>query len=474
MPVNEAQRCQIEAAAAGIHGRRTSVSSCFEILAFYALLATILLAAIPYGTVAVWHKSLLILVIGILAGLRIIDGAARGSFRIAEPLLLLPLVAVLCLAISQIIPFPGTSVVSVDPYETKAFILTFGGLIVTAEVLFYYSNSRHRLKCLVALVIAIGVSSAIFGVLRGLYLDDHPGILAGYLPYGQGYAQFFNRNHFVLLLEMAFGLLLGILIKGELSQKLKFWGWFFAAIMIYAAITANSRGGIISFAALILCAVAVHLVTRNERLNSDSEITYRPLANASRLVRKIAIVFAQCVLVFAMIVITIAFVGGDDVITRIASLKAEVEPIDSKKVNRNFIWHSTLDLIKTEPVLGVGFGGYATGITRVDTSSGNHSPQQAHNDYLEILANGGVIGFVLFGAFGALVVSRTLKNLKSSDRLTKSSCFGAAIGIFGVLIHSFVDFGLHIMINALIFAVLVVIATTKRVDERGPSALHKA
>ena len=30
--------------------------------------------------------------------------------------------------------------------------------------------------------------------------------------------------------------------------------------------------------------------------------------------------------------------------------------------------------------------------------------------------------------------------------------------MFGVLIHSFVDFGLHILINALIFTVLVVIA----------------
>jgi O-antigen ligase len=388
--------------------------------------------------------------------------------------LLLPLVAVLCLAIGQIVPFPGASVISVDPYETKAFILTFGGLIVTGEVLFVYSNSRHRLKCLIGLVIATGVSSAIFGILRGLYLDDQPGILEGYLPPAQGYAQFLNRNHFALLLEMAFGLLLGILIKGELSQKLKFWGWFFAGIMIYAAITANSRGGIISFAALVLFAVAVHLVTRNERFNCDGETTNRPLASTRQLVRKISIALAQFALVFAMIVITIAFVGGDRVVTRIERLKSEVEPIDNTKVNRNFIWNSTLDLIKTEPVLGVGFGGYATGITRVDTSGGKHSPQQAHNDYLEILANGGVIGFVLFGAFGALVVSRTLKNLKSSDRLTKSSCFGAAIGIFGVLIHSFVDFGLHIMINALIFAVLVVIATIKRVDERGPNALHQA
>jgi O-antigen ligase len=162
------------------------------------------------------------------------------------------------------------------------------------------------------------------------------------------------------------------------------------------------------------------------------------------------------------------------VITRFERLKDEVGPVKSTVVNQNFIWHATLDLIRSEPVLGVGFGGFAVGITRFDSSGGKHSLHQAHNDYLEVLASGGIVGFALFGAFGAQVVSRIFRNMKSTDRFTKSSCFGAAIGIFAVLIHSFVDFGLHIMINALILAVLVVVVAVNRVDEKGTSVSHIA
>lgn len=475
MSVNEAKRRQAKNAAPGMHSRRTSVSICFEVLAFYGLLATIFLFAIPYGTVAVWHKSLLVLSIGIFAGFRIIGGVLRGSFRIAEPSMLLPLGGVLCLAIIQTFSFPGfASAISVDPYETKVFIVTFGGLLVAGEILFFYTNSFHRLKCLIGLVIAVGVGSATFGILRVNYLDGQPGILENFLPPDQSYAQFINRNHFALLMEMAFGLLLGILIKGRLSEKLKFCGWAVAGILIYAVITANSRGGILSITALILFAVAVHLITGNERVNSVDEGTNRSPANTGRLIRKISGAVGLCSLFFLLIVITIAFVGGDTVVTRIERLKDEVEPVKSTVVNRNFIWNSTLDLIRNEPVLGVGFGGYPVAITRFDTSGGKQSMQQAHNDYLEVLANGGIVGFALFGAFGAQVVSKIFRNMKSTDRFTRSSCFGAAIGIFGVLIHSFVDFGLHIVINALILAVLIVIATVNRVDEGSPSVSHGA
>jgi hypothetical protein len=57
--------------------------------------------------------------------------------------------------------------------------------------------------------------------------------------------------------------------------------------------------------------------------------------------------------------------------------------------------------------------------------------------------------------------------LRSSDPFRRSACLGALVGLFGVAVHSLVDFGLHITANALIFTSLVVIATVNgRVEER--------
>jgi O-antigen ligase len=457
-----AKSFEIGTAGADKHSEPISASSYFELLAFYGILITIVLFAIPYGTVEVWHKSLLVLMISVLGGLRVIDGILKGSFRIAESLLLLPLVGILGLAVVQIVPWPGAaSAISLDPYETKTFIFILGGLIVAVEVLFFYTTTAHRLKCLVVLVIAVGVGSAVFGILRELVLDTQSDLLSSYLRPDQGFAQFINRNHFAVLMEMSLGLLLGILIKGELSEKFRFVGWVLSGLMIYSIIASTSRGGLISLAALNVFAVFVHIITRHNPPTANDERSGRISYIGKITVRKTLAAVGFCGLVLGVIMVTIAFVGGDAVVTRIEKLSGEVETVDNTRVNRNLIWNSTLDLIKDKPIFGSGFGGFAAAIPKFDASSGKFSLNQAHNDYLEILANGGIVGFTLFAGFGGLVVGRISKNLKARDPFIRSCCFGAAIGMFGVLIHSFVDFGLHIMINAMIFSVLVVIATAR-------------
>ena len=61
-----------------------------------------------------------------------------------------------------------------------------------------------------------------------------PNVLDEFINAGQGYGQFYNRNHFALLMEMALGLLFGILLKAELSEKVRFIGWVIGGMMIYA------------------------------------------------------------------------------------------------------------------------------------------------------------------------------------------------------------------------------------------------
>lgn len=432
----------------------------FGAISFYGLLVTILLSAIPYGSAQVWHKSLLIVAIAVFAGFRVIDCMSSRTFRIAESALLLPLAGVLSLALVQAVKWPGlSSPISAAPYETKSFILIFGAIVIAAELLFFYTNTKHRLKWLLALVLAAGVGSSIFGLLREMAFDPQSELLAGYFSFEQGFAQFINRNHFALLIEMSFGLLLGILLKGELSEKFRFLYWIIAGILAYSLVAANSRGGLVSMAALTLFAISVHVMTREDPADIDREYRRRVPLSTGMLVRRISLTAGLLALVFSFIVFAIAFVGGDTVVTRFEKLKGEFETAGTAGVNRNLIWTSTFDMIKTEPLVGVGFGGYGAAITKFDTSGGKYSLQQAHNDYLEILSNGGIVGFALFALFGVMAARRIWKNFRSSDPLIRSSCFGAAIGIFGVLIHSFVDFGLHIPVNALIFTVLVVIAT---------------
>jgi O-antigen ligase len=119
-------------------------------------------------------------------------------------------------------------------------------------------------------------------------------------------------------------------------------------------------------------------------------------------------------------------------------------------------------MFAAHPILGVGLGGYWIGITAFHDASGLMTPQEAHNDYLELLSSGGIIGFAIGVWFVIAFVRATRRNLWAEDMRTVR--FGAILGITGVAAHSLVDFGLHILVNAIVFLALISIATRENSD----------
>ena len=116
-------------------------------------------------------------------------------------------------------------------------------------------------------------------------------------------------------------------------------------------------------------------------------------------------------------IFSIAFIGSDDVVNRIEKIEDETS---ANKMNRFGIWAATAKLVKDNPVLGTGFGAYSTSIPKYVETAGGWEIEQAHNEYLEILANGGVIAFALFGLFAVMVFKRAIKNFESYDPLARS------------------------------------------------------
>ena len=294
---------------------RITVARVMNGAAFNALLLAILTFAIPYGTVQPWHRALFVVVVSVIAGMRIAGNVVAGQFRLAEPRLLLPLIGVLCLAAIQLIAPVGTNVPgTADPYETKTFITVFAGILIAGEILFFYTTTTLRLRMLVGVVIVVGVGSALFGIFRAAYLDGE-GSLSGYLASGQGYAQFINRNHFAFLMEMTLGLTLGLLLKGELSEKARFAGWVASGLLIYSIIASDSRGGIVSLISLSIFAGGVHAYTGWSGPRSTGR--YRNEEHVDSWVKRLAVTVVLCGVVFALVVLIVAFVGGDRVATRI-------------------------------------------------------------------------------------------------------------------------------------------------------------
>lgn len=444
-----------------------------ERLIFYGLLVIVALAAIPYGTVEPWWIALFECAIFTLGALWFLTGLAKSDWRLPATPLLWPLVALVIFVSLQTIDFGGQrgtaeiegalrGTISADPYETRLVILKLLALSLTLVLLLRHATSHRRLRALIYVVIGIGVVSALFGILRQTTHRNSMGFFLPSLRPNSGYGQFINRNHFAFLMEMAFGLVLGLLVAGGVSRERVLLYLSLAMPIWFALVLSNSRGGIFSMLGQLIFTALLFTLVRAPQKKAAG------VGEASGWLRYVRNSVVTRVLLIVCLVIAVAvsvvWVGGDQLASRIemGQAQASVEKIESRHgESRGEVWRASWALVKDNPLAGVGFGGYWAVIPKYHDASGELTPQQAHNDYLEILASGGIIGTALCAWLIFVLLKQSRVQLRSADRFRRAACFGALVGLFGVAVHSLFDFGLHITANALVSVILIVLATAE-------------
>src|SRR5215472_2191426 len=154
--------------------------------------------------------------------------------------------------------------------------------------------------------------------------------------------------------------------------------------------------------------------------------------------------------------------GGEEALSRFVGTINSDDPL----TGRAHFWAVTLDIIHAHPIAGTGLGAFAVVYTGYDTNNGLFRLEQAHNDYLQILADGGVTAAALGLCFVGSLFWMGFARRETSDRFRRGVAVGALAGCFAVLVHSFFDFTLHTTSNALLFLILAVLATLNgRVEE---------
>jgi O-antigen ligase len=345
-------------------------------------------------------------------------------------------------------------------------VLFLLSLICLLGLLLRYTDSRRRLITLVYVVIGIGLSSTIFGLTRKAFQSRRGFLLPalqpddGIITRGVGFAQFINHNHFAFLAEMSLGLVLGLMLTRPVRFTRLALGLALAIPMWVAVVLSGSRAGLGAIIGQVLfVALVVFVAKPGQQLLKEANGPERARHMAPFLVTRIILIAS---FLFLM-VLGIGWVGGERLAANLDSVTDEFGIRDSDKytrTHRSTIWPMTWQMIKDHPLSGVGFGSYWIAITRYHHGSGEMTPQQAHNDYLELLASGGLIGLSI-GLWFFIRFFKELKiRLRESDASFIALSTGALASIFAVAIHSIFDFGLHITINSLLLVALIVIAIT--------------
>jgi O-antigen ligase len=380
----------------------------------------------------------------------------------------------IALVLLQIIPLPGFHrslvgsfhdalsgqtgyTLSVAPYHTVSDLL----LLVTYLTAFYLvlliCEDRSAKKRLIYSLVALGAFEAFYGLVQ--YLTGWQQIFAYVKKYylEDATGTYINRNHFAGLLEMVLPITVALALRlaGNLrraAQRSEVWArtvlsaaellplvfLFFLAVAIFTALVfSRSRMGIVSALASLIVVLA--------------------LAGSSSLSKRTRVVAAA--LFFLGVIAIVVWVGSDPVIARYETLGHEYSQTGQNRIS---IWRDTLKLIHQHPFFGTGLGSFSVAYTSVQTTFLNLLVDHAHCDYLEVVSELGLPGGVL--VFGSIiwVLSRAVRCYrKSENRFDSTVCLGCIGSITAILVHSLVDFNLHVPANALIFIVTLALAWTE-------------
>ena len=119
------------------------------------------------------------------------------------------------------------------------------------------------------------------------------------------------------------------------------------------------------------------------------------------------------------------------------------------------MWKDTLSMIKDYPVFGAGLGAFRAAFLRYQTSDLDHAIIYSHNDYLQLTAEGGVLGLLLVLTIGALVFRMLIHSVTEAahrhDRMLAIACTAS---LSAIALHSFFDFNLYVPPVALLAAIV--------------------
>ncbi|PYQ14547.1 MAG: hypothetical protein DMH00_01445 [Acidobacteria bacterium] len=345
----------------------------------------------------------------------------------------------------EILVRPAARSISWYPWRTLRWLCRFLAYWACFHVVVRHLPERALEKRLPWLVLVLGFGIALLGIVQRYTWN---GKILWFIPVYQGYpfGPWVNRNHFSGYLEMALPQACSVLTREAglhsghrrrrrsvrtTTPRLALIA-FLLVPMVAALFMAGSRGGLFSLA-LTACLYAF--------LQG-----YRGLARRSSRWVRVVLPLVPLLCCVVAIGLYIHFAGGA------SPQESRVEPSLGTRLRA---WKGVLDMIAANPLTGTGLGTFSLAYPFYKTYGETDIWAQAHNDYLQLFAETGLVGFSLFlGGLIFLLRRRVLPCLSEPWRRQTPVALGACLGLVTLLLHALVDFNFQIPSNGLLFVLL--------------------
>jgi O-antigen ligase len=400
--------------------------------------AVLVFAVAAHGGVEDWAHAVIETSAGLLFALWAVRAYVTREESVLISPILPPLLAFSFIGLGQIL-FHGTA----SAYDTRIELQLFVAMTLLLFLATQAFRSTDDWRVFVWFIMSFGFVVAIFGILQHLTFNGKlywfREMRYGGIPFGP----YVNRNHFAGFAELVIPVALVPLVLGKVRRERWFVVGLLALFPLGALFLSASRGGVVSLAAeLGVLALLVVLRRAGGR---------HVLAGA---------------VVLLLAFLLVSWLGARQVLERFSSMQS-LEVTSGKRASmRQDSWHIFRDHAWTGTGLGTLQKVFPAYETLYDARVVNH----AHNDYVEALAETGILGAACCAWFLVALFFQSLRRLLLQDKSFSAALhLSGLVACTGFLVHSLVDFNLHIPSNALLFFLMAHLATAD-ISSPAPSA----
>lgn len=309
-------------------------------------------------------------------------------------------------------------------------------------------RGQEEMEIVTGALIGVGTFAAGYGIYQ--MLTHSRRVWAQFVPAaGRASGPYISPNHLADLLAMLLPLALAFLLVGRMKVLTRIMIGYAAVVMAVGLAMTFSRGGWIAASFGLLLVPGILLFHSNHRLRA-------------------------AILIAVMLLAGTVFVRGylsrtDTYAQRVKSPNASAPGVLDVS-SRLEMWQAAVRMWKDHFWFGVGPAQYDYFFREYRPESFQLRPSRSHNDYLNLLADWGVVGGVIvFAGFVIFLVQlrqtwphvRREENAFGSGQSNRFAFFlGSMAGLAALAAHSVVDFNLHIPANALVGVVLLALVTS--------------
>ena len=278
---------------------------------------------------------------------------------------------------------------------------------------------------------------------------------------------FVNPDHFAGYLAMVFPFMLSGAVFGGFPAHSNAGpatriSCGVAAFLIFTAVAlSQSRAG---WMGLAIGTVALFFFVQSRpRTDKDSgagKVTARPLRTALALLA-------------AMVLLASMFVGGQGREESARRVKVTVSQ-GSDLGDRFAVWSKTPAIVREFPLFGVGLGAWPEVFYRFEPAPRSDLLYNAaHNDYIEMLIDLGLVGVALLAWFAVRLAARLRDALRTVPRHLLPALAAMTAGLIAMAAIEFFDFDLQIPANLIAFAILAGLALRMSIPPDPPKELPR-